>query len=169
VAVPLQLLLGDIAAEPPVRVAGTAVFMSAQKDGVPYTLIYNLRHNHVLHERNVFLTLEMLEVARIEDAGRVTVEVIAEDFYRVTARYGFMEEPDVMEVLALCRHQGLDVAPEATSFFLGRETLLATERPGMARWRERLFSLMSRNSPRAPTAFNVPAEQVIEIGAQIEL
>ena len=169
IAVPLQILLGDIAAEPPVRVAGTAVFMSAQKDGVPYTLIYNLRHNHVLHERNVIVTIEMLEVARVEDAERVTVETIGEDFYRVVARYGFMEEPDVMEVLDLARAKGLDVVTEATSFFLGRETLLATDRPGMSVWRERLFSLMSRNSPRAPTAFNVPAEQVIEIGAQIQL
>jgi KUP system potassium uptake protein len=169
IAVPLQILLGDIAAEPPLRVAGTAVFMSAQREGVPYTLIYNLRHNHVLHERNIFLTLQMLEVARIDDAERVDVETIAEDFYRVTARYGFQEEPDVMEVLALCRAKGLDIAPEATSFFLGRETLLSTDRPGMPKWRERLFAIMSRNSPRAPTAFNVPAGQVIEIGAQIEL
>lgn len=168
-AVPLHLLLGDIAAEPPVRVAGTAVFMTAQRDGVPYTLIYNLRHNHVLHERIIFLTMKTDDVPRVADQERIEIETIAEDFFRVTARFGFMEEPDVLLALRLANGKGLDVALEATSFFVGRETLLATERPGMAQWRERLFALMARNSPRAPTTFNVPAEQVIEIGAQIEL
>jgi len=168
-AVPLHLLLGDIMAEPPVRVAGTAVFMTAQRQGVPYTLIYNLRHNHVLHERVVFLTMANVDVPRVDDAERVDVETIAEDFHRVTARYGFMEEPDVVQVLTLCRRKGLDVALEAASFFLGRETLLATDRPGMAKWREHLFALMARNTSRATSAFNVPTEQVIEIGAQIEL
>ncbi len=169
ITVPLPLLLGDVAAEPPTPVVGTAIFMTAQPEGVPYTLLHNLRHNHVLHERNVFLTMRSHEIPRVSAAERVTVEPIAEGFYRVTGNYGFMEEPDVLEVIEKCRPQGLEVAVEATSFFVGRETLLATDRPGMPIWREKLFAVMSRNTPRITTSFNVPAEQVIEIGAQIEL
>ncbi|MBI1723635.1 MAG: potassium transporter Kup [Gemmatimonadetes bacterium] len=169
ITVPLPLLLGDIAADPPTRVPGTAIFMTAQPDGVPYTLLHNLRHNHVLHQRVIFLTLRSYEIPRVPEHERVTVEPIEEGFYRVTGHYGFMEEPDVLEVIEKCRAQGLDIVEEATSFFVGRETLLATDRPGMPIWREKLFSLMSRNTPRITTSFNVPAEQVIEIGAQIEL
>jgi KUP system potassium uptake protein len=169
IAVPLEILLGDIAADPPTRVAGTAIWMTAQPDGVPYTLLHNLRHNHVLHERNVFLTVRFREIPRVSDVERVSVEAIAEGFYRVAGHYGFMEEPDVLEVIGKCRERGLDISVEASSFFVGRETLLATDRPGMAIWREKLFALMSRNTPRATAGFNVPAGQVIEIGAQIEL
>jgi KUP system potassium uptake protein len=169
IAVPLELLLGDVAADPPTRVAGTAIFMTAQPEGVPYTLLHNLRHNHVLHERIIFLTIRSHEIPRVSEAERVTVEPMAEGFYRVTGHYGFMEGPDVLEVIKRCRARGLDVNVEATSFFVGRETLLATDRPGMPIWREKLFAVMSRNTPRITTSFNVPADQVIEIGAQIEL
>jgi KUP system potassium uptake protein len=169
IAVPIELLLGDVAAEPPTRVAGTAIYLTAQPEGVPYTLLHNLRHNHVLHERIIFLTLRSHEYPRVNEADRVAVEPMAEGFYRVTGHYGFMEEPDVLDVLQRCRENGLEVSVEATSFFVGRETLLATDRPGMPIWREKLFSVMSRNTPRITTSFNVPAEQVIEIGAQIEL
>jgi KUP system potassium uptake protein len=168
-AVPLQLLLGDIAAEPPMRIPGTAVFMTAQTDGVPYTLLYNLRHNQVLHERVVFMTLLAAEIPRVPPRERVTIETMAEGFHRVTARYGFMEDPDVLEALERCREKGLNVALEATTFFVGRETLLASSRPGMALWRDKLFALMSRNTPRVTTWFNIPVDQVIEIGAQVEL
>jgi KUP system potassium uptake protein len=166
---PLQILLGDIAAEPPLRVRGTAIFMTAQSDGVPYTLLHNLRHNQVLHERVIFLTVTTTEVPRVEPEERIAIEKIAEGFYRITASYGFVEEPDVMEIIEACRGKGLTIAVEATTFFVGRETLLASERPGMPQWRERLFSVMARNTPRITTSFNIPTGQVIEIGAQIEL
>ncbi len=169
VAVPLQILLGDIAAEPPHRVPGTAIFMTAQPEGVPYTLLYNLRHNQVLHERVVLMTVVMTEVPRLPNEERVTIEPLEHGFYRVNARYGFMDEPDVHEILERCREKGLAIAVEAATFFVGRETLFATERPGMPLWRDRLFALMSRNTPRITTSFNIPVDQVIEIGAQIEL
>lgn len=169
VAVPLNILLGDIMAEPPLRVRGTAIFMTAHPDGVPYTLLHNLRHNQVLHERVIFLTITALEVPRVPDDERVEVTKLAEGFYRITARYGFMEEPDVQEIIAICERRGLKIAVEATTFFIGRETLLPTDRKGMALWREKLFALMSRNTPRITTSFNIPTEQVIEVGAQIEL
>ena len=99
----------------------------------------------------------------------MTIEQLAEGFFRVRARYGFMEEPDVRETLERCRDRGLAVTLDATTFFVGRETLLATERPGMALWRDKLFALMSRNTSRVTASFNIPTDQVIEIGAQVEL
>ena len=168
-AVPLQILLGDIAAEPPIRVSGTAIFMTAQPEGVPYPLLYNLRHNQVLHERVILLTVIMREVPRVAPDERVDIETLPSGFFRVRAYYGFMDEPDVHEVLGRCEEKGLTIAVEAATFFVGRETLIASERPGMALWREKLFSLMSRNTPRITTTFNIPVDQVIEIGAQVEL
>ena len=168
-SMPLQILLGDIAAEPPNRVSGTAIFMTAQPEGVPYTLLYNLRHNQVLHERIILLTVVMREVPRVAPNDRITLEALTQGFYRVRANYGFMDEPDVHEVLERCAEKGLSIPVEAATFFVGRETLIASERPGMPLWREKLFSLMSRNTPRITTTFNIPVEQVIEIGAQIEL
>ena len=169
VAVPLQILLGDLLAEPPHRVPGTAIFMTAQPDGVPYPLLYNLRHNQVLHERVVLMTVDMTEIPRVPPEESIAIESLAEGFYRVSARYGFMDEPDVLEILERCRAKGLNITVEASTFFVGRETLFATGRPGMPLWRDRLFALMSRNTTRITTSFNIPTEQVIEIGAQIEL
>ncbi len=168
--IPLPILLGDIAAEEPHRVRGTAIFMTAQSDGVPYPLLFNLRHNQVLHERVILFTVTTVEIPRVDPAERITIEKLADGFFRVSARYGFMEEPDVVEALQRCGEKGLVVSLEATTFFVGKETLLPTpERPGLALWREKLFALMSRNTPRITRSFNIPTEQVIEIGAQIEL
>lgn len=168
-SVPIQILLGDIAAEPPHRVSGTAIFMTAQAEGVPYTLLYNLRHNQVLHERVILMTVILTEVPRVAPADRITIETMPEGFFRVSAKYGFMDEPDVHEIIERCGEKGLPIPVEAATFFVGRETLFATERPGMPLWRDRLFALMSRNTPRITTTFNIPVDQVIEIGAQIEL
>ena len=168
-AVPLPILMGDIADEPPHRVRGTAIFMTAQPEGVPYTLLYNLRHNQVLHERVVLMTVVMTEVPRVPASERITIQNLEQGFFRVTARYGFMDEPDVHEILDRCAEKELAIPIEAATFFVGRETLFATERPGMPIWRDRLFALMSRNTPRITTSFNIPVDQVIEIGAQIEL
>ena len=169
IAVPLPILLGDIAAEPPHRIPGTAIFMTAQSDGVPYTLLYNLRHNQVLHERIILLTVVLTEVPRVGPADRIEIENMPSGFFRVKACYGFMDEPDVHEILERCGEKGLSVAVQASTFFVGRETLFATERPGMPIWRDKLFALMSRNTPRITTTFNIPVDQVIEIGAQVEL
>jgi KUP system potassium uptake protein len=166
---PLPLLLGDIAVEPPTRIKGTAIFMSAQPDGVPYTLLYNLRHNQVLHERIIFLTVGTAEIPRVPPGDRVSIEQLTDGFYRVRASCGFMEDPDVHEILARCAEKGLEVPIEATTFFIGRETLLASDRPGMPKWRDRLFAVMARNTTRITTSFNIPTDQVIEIGAQVEL
>jgi KUP system potassium uptake protein len=167
--VPLKLLLADLAAEPPIRVPGTAIFMSGASDGTPPALVHNLAHNKVLHEQVVFLTVITEDEPHVPSSERVTVKRLGKGFSQVTARYGFMEDPDIHEIVETCCAQGLDIKIEGSTFFLGRETLIATERPGMATWRERLFSFMSRNAMRATAFFKIPADQVFEVGAQVEL
>ena len=167
--VPLRILLADLAAEPPIRVPGTAVFMYGSSDGTPPALVHNLTHNKVLHERVIFLTVVTKEVPHIPPAERVEVNGLGKSFHRVTAHYGFMEDPEIPEILDACRARGLDIRIEGTTFFIGRETLIASDRPGMALWRERLFSLMSRNATRATAFYKIPPNQVFEVGAQVEL
>jgi len=167
--VPLKLLLADLAAEPPIRVPGTAVFMYGSADGTPPALVLNLTHNKVLHEKIVFLTIITEDVPHVSPDQRVTVKRSGKGFHAVVARYGFMQDPDIDEVLAACKEQKLDIPIEGTTFFLGRETLIASDRPGMAIWRERLFAFMSRNALRATAFFKIPPNQVFEVGAHIEL
>jgi KUP system potassium uptake protein len=167
--VALKMLLADLAAEPPLRVPGTAVFMSGTTDGTPPALVHNLTHNKVLHERVVFLTVVTQDVPHVSSAERVTVKPIGKGFYNVIARYGFMDDPDIDDVLAACQVKSLDIPIAGTTFFLGRETLVASDRPDMARWREQLFAFMSRNALRATAFFKIPADQVFEVGAQVEL
>ncbi|HWP37993.1 MAG TPA: potassium transporter Kup [Gemmatimonadales bacterium] len=168
-SVPLEVLLADIAADPPQRVPGTAVYMVRTPDITPPSLVHNLAHNKVLHEKVVFLSILTEEVPYVPQAERVQVKALGKGFYSVVARYGFMQDPNIPFVLQQCKSHGLDVVVSGTTFFLGRETLLSTERPGMARWRERLFSLMSRNAARATAFFHIPPEQVFEVGVQVEM
>ncbi len=167
--VPLKLLLADLAAEPPIRVPGTAVFMYGSADGTPPALIHNLAHNKVLHEKVVFLTVATDDVPHVPPAARVTIKRIGKGFHSVAARYGFTEDPDILDVLAACKAQQLDIPIEGTTFFLGRETVIASDRPGMALWREALFAFMTRNALRATAFFKIPPNQVFEVGAQVEL
>ncbi len=167
--VPLKLLLADLAAEPPTRVPGTAVFMYGSSDGTPPALVLNLTHNKVLHEKIVFLTVMTEDVPHVGGEQRVTVKRSGKGFHNVLARYGFMQDPDINEILAACKTNGLSIPLEGTTFFLGRETLIASDRPGMAMWRERLFSFMSRNALRATAFFKIPPNQVFEVGAYVEL
>lgn len=165
--VPLQDLFQRLSEAPPVRVPGTAVFLSSNPDGVPPALQHNLLHNHVLHSQIILMTIVIDEVARVSDAQRVQVEQSEYGFVRVIARYGFTETPDVIELLA--RDDTPTPKLEETTFFLGRETLIAGGQYGMSRSRERLFGFMSRNAMLATKFFNVPAERVMEVGTHIEL
>ena len=168
-SVPLNMLLADLAAEPPIRVPGTAVFMYGNAEGTPPALVHNLSHNKVLHEKVVFLTVVTEDVPHVGSAGRVTVRRLGKGFHAVTARYGFMEDPSIDDVLTAARAHQLVIPIEGTTFFLGRETLVASDRPGMAMWRERLFGFMARNALRATAFFKIPPNQVFEVGTQIEL
>jgi len=167
--VALKMLLADLAAEPPLRVPGTAVFLYGTTDGTPPALVHNLTHNKVLHERVVFLTMVTQDVPHVSTAERVTVKAIGKGFYTVIARYGFMDDPDIDDVLAACQVKSLDIPIAGTTFFLGRETLVASDRPGLRHWRAELFAFMSRNALRATAFFKIPADQVFEVGAQVEL
>jgi len=153
--VALKMLLADLAAEPPLRVPGTAVFLYGTTDGTPPALVHNLTHNKVLHERVVFLTMVTQDVPHVSTAERVSVKAIG--------------DPDIDDVLAACQVKSLEIPIAGTTFFLGRETLVASDRPGMRHWRAELFAFMSRNALRATAFFKIPADQVFEVGAQVEL
>jgi KUP system potassium uptake protein len=168
-SVPLNLLLADLAAEPPIRVPGTAVFMYGNADGTPPALVHNLSHNKVLHEKVVFLTVVTEDVPHVGSAQRVTVRRLGKGFHAVMARYGFMQDPSIDDVLQAARAHQLVIPIEGTTFFLGRETLVASDRPGMPEWRAQLFGFMARNALRATAFFKIPPNQVFEVGTQVEL
>jgi KUP system potassium uptake protein len=152
------------------KIPGTAVFMSTDPDMIPPALARNLKHNHVIHERVIVLSLATRDVPRIARQDRAKVDSSREGLYRVTVSFGFMEGPTIQEVLEAINLKGLHIQLSDITFFLGRETLIAARKHGgMALWREHLFSFMSRNAYRATQFFQIPADQVIEIGSQIEL
>jgi KUP system potassium uptake protein len=163
---PLSDFYDVIAVELPARVPGTAVFMTGTRDGTPPALLHNFLHNRVLHQNIVLLTIVTDDSARIAEEDRFKLEKLEHGFCRIVGRYGFMEQPDAPALLIAA---GLIHTVEHTTFFLGRENLVATRRPGMARWRVSLFAFMSRNAQPATRFFNIPPDRVMEIGAQIEL
>jgi KUP system potassium uptake protein len=168
-ALPLREFIQSIELAPPVRVEGTAVFLTSTPDRVPHALLHNLKHNKVLHERVVFLTVVTKEIPFVAPGERIELETLGCEFYRMYAYYGFKEEPDVPEVMELADKSGFHFEMMETSFFVSRETLIASARPGMALWRERLFSSMSKNAVKASDFFHVPANRVVELGTQVEL
>ncbi|WP_018152096.1 potassium transporter Kup [Leeia oryzae] len=169
-SLPLDIFIESVGAHPPHQVEGTAVFMTGSRFGVPHALLHNLKHNKVLHQRNVLLTVSTEDVPYIKDEDRLKVESLGYDFWRVEAVYGFKEEPDIHQILALCEAQhGLTFEMMETSFFLARETLIASKMPGMALWREQLFVWMSRNATKATDFFKIPTNRVVELGTQVEL
>ena len=193
-SLPLSLFLDDVERRKPPRVAGTAVFMTSSADGVPVVLLHHLKHNKVLHEQVVLMSILSEEVPEIDEDERVSVERLEQGFYRVTAHYGFMESPDVPEVLTLAKAQGLRARALDTTFYLGRERIIIADRkrrgaepsprPGvrrapapeegaprpmrLARWRKRLFVVMVRNARSATEFFGIPPNRVVELGAQVE-
>ncbi|WP_375761690.1 potassium transporter Kup [Corallococcus exercitus] len=165
----LKDLLGSFGDHPPVRVPGTAIFMTGNPEGTPPALLHNLKHNKVLHEQVVLLTIIPEEIPHVVAQERVEVEPLEQGFVRVVARYGFMENPSIPDILKRCREKGLQFQLMGTSFFLGRETLIPTKKPGMAVWREALFTWMSRNARSATAYFRIPPNRVVELGSQVEL
>ena len=152
-----------------VRVERTAIFLSAEPNVVPQALLHNMKHNLVLHERNVILTLNFHEEPYVPAARRVKVEDMGHGFWQVTLGFGFMDKPDVPAALALCAQHGLEIDLFRTSFFLSRESVVPRGRGGMARWRQNLFEAMSRNSGRAVDYFGLPSNAVIELGTRVQL
>jgi KUP system potassium uptake protein len=165
---PLHMLLEDIERRKTLRVSGTAVFMTSTRDGVPVVLMHHLKHNKVLHEQVILLSVTTAEVPNVDEEELLVVEPLGQGFFRVIATYGFMETPNVPEVLRFCKKKGLNSSPNDTSFYLGRERLIPVGRSNMAVWRKHLFALMSRNARSATEFFGLPPNRVVELGAQIE-
>ena len=168
-ALPFEAFVADEGISSLPRVEGTAVFMSGDYDRTPTALLHNIKHNHCLHERVVQVTVETEEVPAVGPEERARLEDLGNGFYRVLLRYGFTERPDVPEALAALGHADLPFHPMRTSYFLGRERVFSTQRQGMARWREKLFGLVSNNARSATDFFDIPPNRVVELGAQIEI
>ncbi len=167
-AMPIKIFI-DSAANSATRVSGTAVFMTSTPEGVPPALLHNLKHNRVLHDRVILLTVKVTNIPYFPEADRFLHEDLGQGFHRVVLRYGFMEEPDVPAHLKDFDGCGAEFRMMETSFFLSRQTLLASERPGMAIWREKLFAWMLRNAESAMEFFRLPTNRVVELGSQIEI
>jgi len=165
----LEPFISSIAAHPPLRVPGTAIFLTANLDAVPHALLHNLKHNKVLHERNVLLTVEVLETPTAEDDERATVKPLDDNFYTLILRFGFAEDPEVPATLVSISSCGLPFDLMDTTFFLSRESIVATDRPGMARWRDKLFAFMQRNATPATAFFQIPGNRLVELGTQVEI
>mgnify|MGYP000889193782 FL=1 len=143
--------------------------MSSEPWGVPIPLLHNFRHNKVLHERIIFLTIVTKDIPFVSKEERVSFEKFGPEFYRIIASYGFMETPKIRHILESSREKGLDIHLDDSTFVLGRETILPSNIPGMALWREWLFAVMSRNAARPTAFFKIPPNSVIEVGIQIEI
>jgi KUP system potassium uptake protein len=168
-AMPLDLFIQSIEASPPTRVPGTAIFMTSTQNRVPHALLHNLKHNKVLHERVVFLTIVTGDIPYVPAEERYEIAPLGCNFFRMVAHYGFKDDPDVPELLEDCGRRGFVFDMMETSFFVSRETLIATVTPGMALWREKLFVSMSKNATKASEFFQVPTNRVVELGTQVEL
>ena len=177
-SLPIDLFLTDVVRRIPTRVPGTAVFMTSIPGGAPAVLLHHVKHNKVLHERVILMSVQTLSIPTVEEKDRLVYSALGEGFYAVTVRYGFMQSPDVPAALRDLGPLGLTIKPMETTYYLGRETLIATTPiPGaklppqerrMPRWRKILFVVMARNAQSATTFFNLPPNRVVEMGAQIQ-
>ena len=169
-AVSLTAFLAGLAEHPPLaRVPGTAVFMTARHLSMPHALRMNYAHNRVLHERVALLTIATEDIPYLADAERVAIDSLEQGFFRITARHGFMETPNIPHILALCAAQGLEIDAAAASFFLGRETLIPSDKPDLNPWQEKIFLFLFRNASSPIQFYNIPHERVMELGAQFEV
>jgi KUP system potassium uptake protein len=163
----LEWLARKLEREQPHRVSGTAVFLTSNPDDAPSALLHNLKHNRMLHERNIVLSVRTAEVPHVPNNERIDVEDVAGSFRKVTATFGYMETPSIPKALSQCRRQGLNVDVGGTSFFLSRRTLRRTSSSKMPRWQERLYIWLARRAQDASEYFEIPSDRVVEIGVQV--
>ena len=161
--------MGDLGIRDLPRIRGTAVFMTGNPEGAPVVLLHHLKHNKCLHEQVVLLAVVTDRVPEVPPSRRINLRDLGQGFFQVVAHYGFMQSPNVPEILRRCREVGLRTNEGDTSYYLGRETLLTIGKSGMARWRKALFAYLSRNAKTATAFFGIPPNRVVEMGAQIEL
>jgi len=165
----LTSFLESVFVSPPVRVPGTAVFLTAQPGIVPNALMHNLKHNKVLHEQNLFVMVRSHELPWIGMDKRLEVEPLGHDCWQVTVHYGFKNDPDLPKALGLLEGRGIDLNPMATSYFLSRDIVTPTGGPGMALWREKLFAQMHHSATAAAEFLNLPNNAVVELGSKVEI
>ncbi len=165
----LDVFKAMLAKTPPQRINGQAVFLTRNHDTVPAALMHNLKHNKILHSEVVFLNIRTEEIPRVPNFEKIEAEKLGSGLYRIIAHYGFMEEPQIGTIFALARDKGINLDLQNASFFLGREKLSIGDRPRMSRWRSNLFLFMTRNAMDAAAFFDIPPDQVIEVGVQLEL
>jgi KUP system potassium uptake protein len=165
----IDWLVRHLESKPPHRVPGTAVFLTGDPYSAPTSLMHNLKHNRVLHERNILLTIKTEDTPRVPRHDRVHVEKISDGFIRVVAHYGFMESPSVPKIFDHCRRRDLNVNFPATSFFLSRRSLKPTTKTPMPRWQEWLFIRLARQADDATEYFQIPPDRVVEVGTQIQV
>ncbi len=166
-SVPLADLMEILRARAPHRAPGTAIFLTSDPDMTPVALMHNLKHNKVLHEKNIVATVRTAETPRVKEADRITLEPVNDDFKKLTITYGFMETPNVPKALGLCRKQGLKFDIMATSFFLGRRSLVPNAQSGMPLWQDKLFIFLMKNAANPTDFFKIPPGRVVELGAQV--
>ena len=166
-SVPLSELADILKARAPYRAPGTAIFLTSDPDTAPVALMHNLKHNKVLHEKNIILTVSTAETPRVRDDDRVRIVPVNDDFKTVMISYGFMETPNVPKALGLCRKQGLKFDIMATSFFLGRRSVVASATSGMPLWQDKLFIFLMRNAANPTDFYKIPPGRVVEMGAQV--
>jgi KUP system potassium uptake protein len=165
----LEPFIASVTSHPPLRVPGTAIFLTANSGGVPNALLHNLKHNKVLHERNILMTVETLDSPFAEYSERTEITALGHEFYRVVVRFGFAEDPNIPEALQSCAAKGMGFDMMDTTFFVSRETVVATDRPGMPLWRDKLFAFLGRNASSATAFFRIPGNRLIELGTQVEI
>ena len=168
-AVELDMFIDVLLISEPVRVGGTAVFMTSNNTRVPNAMLHNLMHNRVLHERVLIVSVRVFDVPYVPDCDRVEVTELKGGFYKVSVQYGFQDEPDIPKALELCAEKGLELDMMETSFFLGRATLIPKVGSEMSYWREKLFVLMYKNASTAMSFYKIPTNRVVELGAQVVL
>ncbi len=164
-----EMLCESLKRRPPISVPGTAIFMTSTSGRAPIALLHSLKHYQAIHQRVIFMTLITEDEPWVPPSRRVEVENLGEGFWRVTGRFGFMQKPNVPRLLRQCSNHDLEVEPEKATFFLGREIIIPSAKPGMARWREHLFSFASKLAQQPATYFQIPVGRVIELGQQVEI
>jgi len=166
-SVPLIELSEILKARAPHRAPGTAIFLTSDPTMAPVALMHNLKHNKVLHEKNIVLTVETAETPRVREEDRIRIEPVNEDFKRVIISYGFMESPNIPKALGLCRRQGLKFDIMATSFFLGRRSVVPSAQSGMPPWQDKLFIFLMKNAANPTDFYKIPPGRVVELGTQV--
>lgn len=174
-SMPIEDFCLKLLKEPPLRVPGTAIYMTGDPWGVPAPMLHNLKHNKVLHQRIAILTIQTREVPYVSKDDRISIQEIMPNMYRILAYYGFMETPKMKHILEACRQRDIRFSVSETTFVLGRETIIPvkgmqqSDSVGMHYWREKIFAVMSKNAERPTAFFRIPPNQVIEVGIQVEI